>query len=179
MKTKLHFFLEFLTKLSDNKMTEREEKVIIDLLVYNKTLQEIADDLDLTSQRVNQIFFATFRRLFNLEQKLKEISLLEEEKQKLLSDIYFLKIDKIEVTEKMKSKDKTNLNIFDLKITELNMSLRAMNCMNRAGLYKLGDIYEYIVKNGKNSLINFRNFGKKTLNEIEKVFKDFNIIIDY
>ena len=56
------------------------------------------------------------------------------------------------------SEDLTKEEVID----DLNLTLRSYNYLRRAGIYS---IYE-LVQNSQNDLLNIRNFGRKTLNEV-------------
>ena len=49
------------------------------------------------------------------------------------------------------------------KLVDLDLSVRALNCLKAAEVDSLGDL----VKFNKNDLLKFRNFGKKSLTELE------------
>ena len=49
------------------------------------------------------------------------------------------------------------------KLTDMNLSVRALNCLKAADVDTLGDLVKY----GKNDLLKFRNFGKKSLTELD------------
>jgi len=49
------------------------------------------------------------------------------------------------------------------KLVDLDLSVRALNCLKAAEVETLGDL----VKFNKNDLLKFRNFGKKSLTELE------------
>lgn len=53
-------------------------------------------------------------------------------------------------------------------LEELDLSVRAYNCLKAAKINSLGEL----VKHDTNSLIKFRNFGKKSLQEIEQLVED-------
>lgn len=52
------------------------------------------------------------------------------------------------------------------KLTDVELSVRALNCLRGAGVETLGDLVGYT----RNELLKFRNFGKKSLSEIEDLF---------
>ena len=58
-----------------------------------------------------------------------------------------------------------------IKIEELNLSVRAYNCLRRYGIETLGDL----VSKTEEEIINFRNFGKKSLEEIKKKLLEYNL----
>jgi len=53
------------------------------------------------------------------------------------------------------------------KLTEMNLSVRALNCLKAAEVDTLGDL----VKFQKNDLLKFRNFGKKSLTELDDLLE--------
>ena len=57
------------------------------------------------------------------------------------------------------------------KLTEMNLSVRALNCLAAANVETLGDLVQY----NKNDLLKFRNFGKKSLLELENLLASQNL----
>lgn len=55
--------------------------------------------------------------------------------------------------------------IYETPIEELELSVRAYNCLKRASITKVGEILEK-VKKGKDELLTIRNFGQKSLDEL-------------
>ncbi|MDX5427846.1 MAG: DNA-directed RNA polymerase subunit alpha [Bacteroidota bacterium] len=53
------------------------------------------------------------------------------------------------------------------KLTDLDLSVRALNCLKAAEVETLGDLVMYT----KADLMKFRNFGKKSLTELEELIK--------
>ncbi len=53
------------------------------------------------------------------------------------------------------------------KLVDLDLSVRALNCLKAADVESLGDLVSY----NKNDLLKFRNFGKKSLTELEDLLK--------
>ena len=57
------------------------------------------------------------------------------------------------------------------KLVDLDLSVRALNCLKAAEVETLGDL----VKFNKNDLLKFRNFGKKSLTELEELLEQMNL----
>lgn len=57
------------------------------------------------------------------------------------------------------------------KLIDLDLSVRALNCLKAADVESLGDLVAY----NKNDLLKFRNFGKKSLTELEDLLKVMNL----
>lgn len=55
--------------------------------------------------------------------------------------------------------------IYDTPIEELELSVRAYNCLKRAGMTRVGEILERL-KKGKDEILAIRNFGQKSLDEL-------------
>jgi DNA-directed RNA polymerase subunit alpha len=51
------------------------------------------------------------------------------------------------------------------RLSDLDLSVRALNCLKAAEVETLGDLVSY----NKNDLMKFRNFGKKSLSELEEL----------
>ncbi|MES2588958.1 MAG: DNA-directed RNA polymerase subunit alpha, partial [Bacteroidota bacterium] len=62
--------------------------------------------------------------------------------------------------------DETSLHMRQLlktKLVDMDLSVRALNCLKAADVETLGDLVSY----NKNDMLKFRNFGKKSLTELE------------
>lgn len=57
------------------------------------------------------------------------------------------------------------------KLSDLNLSVRALNCLKAADVETLGQL----VGNNKNDLLKFRNFGKKSLTELEELLESLKL----
>ncbi len=55
--------------------------------------------------------------------------------------------------------------VYDTPIEELELSVRAYNCLKRAGITKVGEILERL-KKGTEEILAIRNFGQKSLDEL-------------
>ncbi len=55
--------------------------------------------------------------------------------------------------------------IYDTPIEELELSVRAYNCLKRAGITKVGEVLERLQK-GTDEILAIRNFGQKSLDEL-------------
>lgn len=55
--------------------------------------------------------------------------------------------------------------IYETPIEELELSVRAYNCLKRASITRVGEILEKL-KKGKEELLTIRNFGQKSLDEL-------------
>ncbi len=57
------------------------------------------------------------------------------------------------------------------KLVDLNLSVRALNCLKAADVETLGDLVQY----NKTDLLKFRNFGTKSLSELDDLLESLNL----
>lgn len=57
------------------------------------------------------------------------------------------------------------------RLVDLDLSVRALNCLKAAEIETLGDLVQY----NKNDLLKFRNFGKKSLTELDQLLESMNL----
>ena len=57
------------------------------------------------------------------------------------------------------------------KLADMDLSVRALNCLKAADVETLGEL----VKFNKNDLLKFRNFGKKSLTELDELLESLNL----
>lgn len=58
-----------------------------------------------------------------------------------------------------------------IPVTDLELSVRSSNCLKEAKIKTIGDL----VKRSEAEMLKYRNFGKKSLSEIEKLLKDMGL----
>ena len=57
------------------------------------------------------------------------------------------------------------------KLVDMDLSVRALNCLKAADVETLGDLVQY----NKTDLLKFRNFGKKSLSELDDLLERLNL----
>ena len=70
--------------------------------------------------------------------------------------------------------DESSLHMRQLlktKLSDMDLSVRALNCLKAADIDTLGDLVSF----NKNDLLKFRNFGKKSLTELEELVELKNL----
>jgi DNA-directed RNA polymerase subunit alpha len=95
---------------------------------------------------------------------------LKEAAKILIHHFMLFSDEKITLDNETKSEteefDETSLHMRQLlktKLVDMDLSVRALNCLKAADVETLGDLVSY----NKNDLLKFRNFGKKSLTELE------------
>lgn len=76
-----------------------------------------------------------------------------------------LEADEIAQTETYDEESLHMRQLLKTKLVDLDLSVRALNCLKAAEVDTLGDLVSY----NKNDLMKFRNFGKKSLTELEEL----------
>ena len=57
------------------------------------------------------------------------------------------------------------------RLVDMDLSVRALNCLNAANVDTLGDLVQF----NKTDLLKFRNFGKKSLTELDDLLEGLNL----
>lgn len=57
------------------------------------------------------------------------------------------------------------------KLSDMDLSVRALNCLKSAEVDTLGELVVF----NKNDLLKFRNFGRKSLNELDELLQNLNL----
>ncbi|MCI5982391.1 MAG: DNA-directed RNA polymerase subunit alpha [Marinilabiliaceae bacterium] len=61
--------------------------------------------------------------------------------------------------------------LLQTKLSEMDLSVRALNCLKAADVETLGELVTY----HRNDLLKFRNFGKKSLNELDDLLTNLGL----
>lgn len=81
------------------------------------------------------------------------------------------------MSDEPEKKDEVDENFLQMRkllktpLSELDLSVRAYNCLKAADIKTLGDLVSYNIAD----LLKFRNFGKKSLTELEELVADKNL----
>jgi DNA-directed RNA polymerase subunit alpha len=62
-------------------------------------------------------------------------------------------------------------DLFNMPVEQLDLSVRAMNCLRRSGITTVGEL----VSTGKKELLSLRNFGQKSKQEVEERLKELGL----
>ena len=76
-----------------------------------------------------------------------------------------------EEEEEVTAEEKELYDKLRLPISELELSVRSSNCLKDANIKSIGDL----VRKPESELLGFRNFGKKSLTEINELLKGMGI----
>lgn len=103
---------------------------------------------------------------------------LKEAAEILIHHFMLFSDEKITLEHKLKTPteefDESSLHMRQLlktKLVDMDLSVRALNCLKAADVETLGDLVSY----NKSDLLKFRNFGKKSLTELEDLVRNKNL----
>jgi DNA-directed RNA polymerase subunit alpha len=81
----------------------------------------------------------------------------------------------VEVEQPVEEEEGIPTRIYDAPIEELELTVRAYNCLKRAGITKVGEILRRMEK-GEDEMLAIRNFGKKSLDELVDKLREKNYL---
>ena len=84
-----------------------------------------------------------------------------------------LEADEIAQTETYDEESLHMRQLLKTKLIDMDLSVRALNCLKAAEVDTLGDLVSF----NKNDLMKFRNFGRKSLNEIKEVLNTMSLYL--
>ena len=158
-------------------LTVRESYMLKDRL-YGVPLVEIGEKYGVTRERVRQITekaIARSRDLTLFKERIEHVKQLESECSSLKNVIkaYIEKIKAYETQPELRHEDlmelKQKCELLSSKIVDCRLSVRVLNRIRYSDIETVADL----VRTDRSKLIKFRNFGKKSLCELDD-FVDYN-----
>jgi excisionase family DNA binding protein len=171
----------------DDVLKERE-KTILTMLLEGKDVEFVAEEYGLTRSRIMQIVSKAVRKLATV----KTFSELRREyKQLVFDNANFQNViealqNRIKKLERINNIDTAPVSEYDYllgdkggtftalmntPVYDLEISVRSLNCLKGADVDTLYDL----VKCNKTDLMKFRNFGKKSLTELEDLLENLHL----
>jgi hypothetical protein len=171
-------FVKLILKLFDEieGISDRDKKVLTLYFVEGKTVGEIAKKYKNENSTMSaQIKAASKRLLHNfryVNSRAKIAGIIEEKNLELETQVYDLKKQLDYVLDQL---DRANpgsishekINFLTIPIMDLDLSVRTYNCLRAADIDNISDLLGYPCRD----LLKFRNFGKKSLDEIRDLVK--------
>ena len=180
-------FSAVLEASGDDVLKERE-KTILTMLLEGKDVEFVAEEYGLTRSRIMQIVSKAVRKLATV----KTFSELRREyKQLVFDNANFQNViealqNRIKKLERINNIDTAPVSEYDYllgdkggtftammntPVYDLDISVRSLNCLKGADVDTLYDL----VKCNKTDLMKFRNFGKKSLTELEDLLENLHL----
>ena len=168
-----------IVQVGSKRLTNLEQEVLTLVLLHDKSFAEIADQRQLTSGRIKQIFQKAIRRLNyflnNVDEKLTEYDAAI----KKLTDLE-KRVAELDKEAELRATKKNIIDSFPpeiqkilrTKIVDTDLSVRVKNVCVKGGVFGNNTIETVaeLVRISPNELLRFRDMGKKSITEIEEFF---------
>lgn len=169
-------------------LTEQEETIVLLRYKHHQTLEQVGSHYELSQESTQQIIDKALRKMRHpsrrvlLEKGIEEyIESVIEAKVKLRLYHEYMRgyLDGVEDTKAYNNTEVNNdmyppkiAEILDLPIEEFDLSVRAFNCLKRAGVNKVRDLLTYTTSE---SIMKIRNLGKRASEEIASRLAFYNV----
>ena len=145
------------------------EKKIMQAFFNGDRISNIAEELELSRERVRQIVVKAIRK-FNYA--IKELADLKQENNSLKEEIKNVKMQLImqEGEEEEQSED-VPPSVFSIRLVNCNLPVRVLNVTKAADIDTIGDLVQY----SKFEMVKFRNLGKKSLMQLDEFIHEMGL----
>lgn len=157
--------------IGKNTLSEREQFVLMEVLVNQKTFAELTENLQLTQSRVKAIFQNGAKRLDNIFNGINSRVIAYDAMEKELKEIKKKLAKKEEEIDKQKKISPELKATLSLSVSELDFSTRLMKALYDANIYTVADV----VKLHRLDFLKLRNFGKSSMSELEDFVESKNL----
>ena len=147
-------------------LTEREMRLVKERYIGRKTLMDMGNAEMITRERIRQVIAKALRKLRNPIRANKLMYGVEGYYKMKLCELENRKNEEIEMIRGIKPRCRE-----EFPIEELDFSVRAYNCLRRAGCYTVEDILKLTPK----EFIRIRNLGRKSAEEIIYKLSDLGV----
>ena len=158
-----------------NELTDRERDILEMRYKHGMILEQCGKRFGVTKERVRQIEAKAIRKLRHPRYA-----------KTYIMDTYGKAVKLQFEVERLKSENEDLRHLLDVRkgieeekpvvsIDEMELSVRAYNCLKRAGIDTLDDIRGLTIER----LVNIRNLGRKSAKEVIAKAKEYGIIIPY
>lgn len=173
----LPYFMPLIEKTLNNFEEKRIGKMMR-MYIDGMNMEEIAKEYGLSRERIRQLLQKAVKYInhscvysesdYNeLKQKNEDQMLIIESLQKKISN------NPINPTNNPDSSG--NIDSYTVLISNIEMSKRLRNCLNRLNVITLSDLTQY----SRIELMRSENFGKKCLKEVLDLMSSFNLLLKY
>lgn len=171
-----------------NDVLKERERNILTMLLEGKDVVDVAEDYGLTRSRIMQITshavrkLATVKSYSDLRKEYKQL-FFENKNFPIVVQSFKNRIKELERLNDIEDapvseydyllgdKGGTFTALMNTKVIDLNLTVRSLNCLKAADIETLGDLIKY----NKNDLLKFRNFGKKSMTELDDLLDSMNL----
>lgn len=154
-------------------LTEREQ-LCINLYYFEEfTLEEVGKRLNVTRDRIRQIIAKGIRKLRNphrsniLAVGMDEYNRIHEEVRRIRDETREKYLEQFKQEEEKKYDN--NEDFLEVSIEELELSVRAYNCLKRGGCDTIKDVF----LKDEDDFMRIRNLGRKSKEEVQQKVEDY------
>ena len=158
------------------ELPERNLNLLNDIVVNKMTTEQTAIKYEISKVRVRQILNNMKRRIIgDVHRLFYSYKIIDSKNEELTRENMALKraIIKNGITEPKIHVSENSL--FNKKLYEFDFSVIASNCLKAAGIVTVYDL----ISHSKMDLLKYRNFGKKSLTELEDFVRDNHLTFSY
>lgn len=180
----------FVHVAGEDFLNPREHLILEDLFIKGVKMSAVSERYGISRERIRQITLHALgkiahrmisypklheetKRLNNEIRMLKETIVFQETEKKRLLNVFSslapvnqpsssLDLDKL-VINKLDNSQMILRHLLAANVKDFPLSVRSLNCLHYADIETVGDL----VRRSRNELLKFRNFGRKSLMEIE------------
>ena len=166
--------------IAKNHLNEREKEIINDILEC-KDPDYILDKYKVSQERIRQIVEKCLRKLCRFKYEVEEIDNVMQQNLKLTEENETLRRTIREIKEnaergcapvqQQKKVERSEIYPYNISIRDLFLSVRCYNCLKNTDKLTVNDI----VNTRKADLMRIRNFGKKSMKELEDTMQRLNV----
>ncbi len=91
--------------------------------------------------------------------------------RKYLSKFVTTEEEEEEIEEELSEEEKKRIEYLNMPVSELELSVRSQNCLEAAKIETITDL----VQKTEQDMLKYKNFGKKSLNEIKQILAEMNL----
>jgi DNA-directed RNA polymerase alpha subunit len=95
------------------------------------------------------------KREYEIYKRLKDLNFVISKEMKKIENLYFSKV-------------------LSMKVDELELSVRSMNCLKYDNIIYIGDL----IQKSEGELLRTPNFGRKSLKELKEILQELNLSLD-
>lgn len=146
------------------------EKKIMQAFFNGDRISNIAEEFELSRERVRQIVIKAIRK-FNYA--IEELADLKQENNSLKEEIKNVKMQLI-MQEGEKEEERSEdvpSSVFSIRLVNCNLPVRVLNVTKAADIDTIGDLVQY----SKFDMVKFRNFGKKSLVQLDEFIHEMGL----
>jgi len=145
-------------------MNDRTQVVLVKRYKYGMTLEQIGKDFNLTRERIRQIEANALQKLKQYREMAQ--SPLQEEINRMRQELLEIQTVAMSASEKLNEFVTFGLaenSVENISVDDLAFSYRTTNCLKKAGIKDLIGL----TKCSENDLLQLKNFGYRSLNEVK------------